>query len=147
MQNYFSLLKIPQQWSVDTIQLRKNYFTAQQYWHPDNFTESAEKLNASKQAAFINDAYQAINDPLRRAQHLLRLAGVENHQHTTQDTALLEESMHWRERLLTENKVSVQCEAKAAFDQTMMQFDEHYQNKNYEAAANELLKAIYLAKI
>lgn len=76
--DYFTLLTLPQNFSLDLTSLESAYFNAQRQYHPDRFvTKSAsEKLAAAQKSADINEAYNTLKHPLKRAQHLLSLHGI-----------------------------------------------------------------------
>ncbi|SMR42307.1 unnamed protein product [Zymoseptoria tritici ST99CH_1A5] len=56
--------------------LRREFLTLQQKSHPDLFPP-AEKPRAEALSMLINEAYRTLQDPLRRAEYLLSLQGVD----------------------------------------------------------------------
>lgn len=60
-----------------------------------------ERLIALQQATTINQAYQTLKHPLKRAEYMLSLCGFDlaNEQHTLRDTAFLIEQLELREEL------------------------------------------------
>lgn len=104
VQNFFALLGLPESCSVDEALLDHNYRQLQTQWHPDRFATAsqAERLTAVQQASLINDAYNTLKTPLRRAEYLLQLNGVDPHKgdnKTLQDGAFLVAQLEQREEL------------------------------------------------
>ena len=102
MQNYFELFDIPVSFVVDLEKLAVSYRQLQQQVHPDKFvTSSAQERRLSIQyAARINDAYQVLKSPLKRAQYLLELNEFSTQdEDTAMDNAFLMEQMELRETL------------------------------------------------
>lgn len=101
--NHFELFDLPVAFQIDQQQLAANYRRLQQAFHPDRFASAGdtEKARVMQKAAQINDAYQTLKSPLRRAEYLLELNGVEltGEQATLQDPEFLMQQMAWRERL------------------------------------------------
>jgi molecular chaperone HscB len=101
--NHFDLLGLPVAYQVDPERLAECYHELQRRLHPDRFAAASEReRRLSVQASTrINEAYQTLSDPLRRAHYLLELltgehaAGVG----TSGDTAFLMEQMELREAL------------------------------------------------
>ena len=58
--------------------LQKQYFGFQRRLHPDRFATRTPKERAlsQQQATALNEAYEVLKDPMRRAAYLLRLAGA-----------------------------------------------------------------------
>jgi len=75
VQNYFELFNIPVSFGVDIDMLAQHFRQLQQCVHPDKFvTSSAQARRLSIQyAARVNDGYQVLKSPLKRAQYLLEL--------------------------------------------------------------------------
>ncbi|QSX31296.1 co-chaperone HscB [Shewanella cyperi] len=101
--NYFELFNFPAAFELDTQALAGRYRELASAVHPDKFAGGSEqeKLLAVSRTAMINDAFQTLKDPVRRAEHLLVLKGVDiRHEiQTVRDTAFLMQQMEWREAL------------------------------------------------
>ena len=100
--NYFQLLGLPEDYAVSLSQLEASYILMQRKMHPDRFTgNSREQRIAVQYTAFINEAYETLLSPLKRAQYLLTLSGVEMDidTKTINDSDFLIEQMELREAL------------------------------------------------
>lgn len=75
--DYFSLLGLPTHYEIERAALDKAYFDRQRALHPDRQpTEGSNKLQAAQDAALLNDAYQTLKHPRRRAEYLLSRQGI-----------------------------------------------------------------------
>ncbi|MEX3238022.1 co-chaperone HscB [Serratia quinivorans] len=101
--DYFILFGLPVRYPVDGSLLASRYQDLQRQFHPDRFASQPERerLMALQQAATINEAYQTLKHPLKRAEYMLSLHGFDlgNEQHTMRDTAFLMEQLELREEL------------------------------------------------
>ncbi|AUG99940.1 co-chaperone HscB [Pectobacteriaceae bacterium CE70] len=101
--DYFTLFGLPIRYNVDGSLLVSRYQELQRQFHPDRFAASPERerMMSLQQAATINDAYQTLKHPLKRAEYMLSLHGFDlmNEQHTLQDTEFLMEQLELREEL------------------------------------------------
>lgn len=102
--DHFTRLGLRQDFAIEPAELDRHYFGFQRRLHPDRFaTRSAkERALSQQQATALNEAYETLKDPLKRAAYLLRLAGrvVDIDQAgTVDDPALLMEAMEMREAL------------------------------------------------
>ncbi|MCE2570809.1 co-chaperone HscB [Motilimonas eburnea] len=101
--NYFELFGLKPDYTVDLASVSKTYRELQMQFHPDKFATASQsdKLAAMQKASQINDAFQTLKSPLRRAEYLLSLAGVDlqHEQQTLRDPAFLMQQMEWREQL------------------------------------------------
>ena len=101
--DYFTLFGLSPNYTIDSEQLTCRFQDLQRQYHPDRFATCSEqeKMQSLQQAATINAAYQALRHPLKRAEYMLLLQGIDinNEQHTMHDTAFLMEQLTLREEL------------------------------------------------
>lgn len=135
--DYFTLFQLPGNFTIDLTQLGLRYQELQRSYHPDKFASATEteRLQSIQQAAEINDAYQTLKHPLRRAEYILKQHGVivNNELNTMHDTAFLMEQLELREQL-------DEIEQKQDHQQ-LMQFKQHVNQINtnlYHHVAEQL---------
>ncbi|HTQ99970.1 MAG TPA: Fe-S protein assembly co-chaperone HscB [Candidatus Acidoferrum sp.] len=101
--DYFAILGVPASSEIDRARLDAQYRSLQAQWHPDRFVTAseAERRQALQQASLINDAYQMLKQPLRRAEHLLELKDTDAavHQARKLEPAFLLHQLEQREEL------------------------------------------------
>jgi len=101
--NYFELFGMPVGFLLDGAELAVRYRELQKVVHPDRFAASGEGSQrlSLQGATLVNEAYDTLKDPLKRARYLLTLKGVEidPQQHTLNDPAFLMQQMELREAL------------------------------------------------
>lgn len=102
-QNYFELFGLPVDFQIDERQLHDAHQQLQSAFHPDRFVNSTEqeKRLVVQKAAWINEAYQILHNPVSRARYMLQVSGLPmNDEHeTTSDTAFLMEQIELREEM------------------------------------------------
>jgi len=76
--NYFELFELPVQYDVSQDHLDIRFRSLQRYLHPDKFAsaENAERRWSMQAASFVNEAYQTLSKPIKRASYLLSLHGI-----------------------------------------------------------------------
>ena len=86
--NHFELFGLPERFRFDVATLDRAYRALQSEVHPDRFAGASEAQQrlALQSSARVNEAYQALRDPVARAQYLLSLHGIDAFSET--DTAL-----------------------------------------------------------
>lgn len=102
--DHFSRLGLRATFDIEMEDLERQYFGFQRRLHPDRFATrgARERALSQQQATSLNEAYETLKDPLRRAAYLLRLMGREldiDKAATIDDPALLMEAMETREAL------------------------------------------------
>lgn len=101
--NDFELFQLPLRQQLDLADLDQRWKTLQRQVHPDRFVAqgAAAQRVAMQWSVRINEAYQRLKDPLKRAAYLCELAGVpvEAHSNTAMPADFLMQQMEWREAL------------------------------------------------
>ena len=101
--NDFELFGHTQQFAQDRAALDARWKDLQREAHPDKFAaqgDAAQRV-AMQWSVRINEAYQRLRDPLRRAAYLCELAGspINAHSNTAMPSDFLMQQMEWREGL------------------------------------------------
>src|SRR3989338_1816782 len=91
MKNFFTLFELPIKFSLDLDALEQKYFSFQRQFHPDK-AGVAEIKNSMD----INEAFEVLKNPLRRAAHILQLNGID----VEQDGVALKPDMATLEKVL-----------------------------------------------
>lgn len=103
MQNHFELFQLPQRFTIDLTALDKAYHEVQSRVHPDRFAHAndVEKRVAMQWATRVNEAYQTLKSPFKRAAYLCELNGIDlqTESNTAMPPGFLLQQMEWREAL------------------------------------------------
>ena len=101
--NDFELFDVPARFAQDRPQLDTRWKALQREAHPDRFAAegAAAQRVAMQWSVRINEAYQRLKDPLKRAAYLCELRGapVQAENNTAMPAAFLMQQMEWRENL------------------------------------------------
>lgn len=148
MKNFFDFFSLPIKFSLNQDELEQKYFSFQQQFHPDK-AGIAEIENSMD----INEAYEVLKNPLRRAAHILQLhdIDVENDELAIKpDMITLEEVLEIQEKIpdltpqeITELKKSLNNQIKSLIDEAAQKLDK----KDFLSAAQFVIKAKYFDKI
>jgi molecular chaperone HscB len=102
-EDYFSLLGLPRDFSLDVAELERRFRELSRQLHPDRFAraEPRERRLSLERATRLNDAYRYLRDWRLRAAYLLKVAGTDvfAEGRTFADPDFLEEQLEWREAL------------------------------------------------
>ena len=101
--NDFELLGLPQRQMQERAAIDAQWRTLQTEVHPDRFAAEgvAAQRIAMQWAVRVNEAYQRLKDPLRRAAYLCELNGapINAENNTAMPAEFLIQQMDWREAL------------------------------------------------
>ncbi|WP_181415883.1 co-chaperone HscB [Gilliamella apicola] len=158
MTNYFELFQLPIKLPIDSGQLTVNYQQLQRQYHPDNFAQATdnEKVAIIQKSAMINDGYQTLKNPLKAAEYLLSLQGVDvaTEQNIIHDADFLMEQFSLREKLddiESQNNVELlddfHSEISQRKKQVYQQLLDDISQQNWQAALNQIYKIRYLARL
>jgi len=118
--NYFDLFGMPVGFLLDGGELADRYRELQKVVHPDRYAAAGQQSQrlSLQGATLVNEAYATLKDPLKRAQYLLGLKGIDvaNGNHTLNDPAFLMEQMELREGLA---EVRDSADPQARLDQLL----------------------------
>lgn len=158
-QDYFALFQLPRAFDVDFDTLTARYRRLQQQAHPDRFRSAGERERrlAVQYSALVNEAFETLRTPVKRAQYLLRLAGVDaSFENTTfNDPAFLMEQMMLREQLAElkqsatpEQDLDALAERLRKVSQAQIDtFRQRYVAGEYEGATKVVAKLQFLDKL
>jgi len=99
----FELFGLPERFAQDRAAIDARWKELQREAHPDRFAaqgQAAQRV-AMQWSARINEAYQQLKDPQKRAAYLCELRGapINAENNTAMPSAFLVEQMEWREAL------------------------------------------------
>ena len=99
----FALFDLPRRFALDADDLAARRRTVQAEVHPDRFAAggAAAQRAAMQWAVRVNEAFERLKDPLKRAAYLCELAGVpiRAEDNTAMPPEFLMQQMAWREDL------------------------------------------------
>ena len=151
----FTLFALPERFAVDLAQLDRRWRELQAEVHPDRFAAqgTAAQRIAMQWSVRVNQAYQRLKDPLKRAAYLCerRAAPVNAERNTAMPRQFLVQQMAWREALDdAQDGAAVQAlQAQvAAHERTLLGdlqvcFDER---NDAPAAAEQLRELMFVAR-
>jgi molecular chaperone HscB len=78
--DYFEVFGLPRLLGINTAALEKTFHELSRKYHPDYFTtaSAADKTQAVRMTALLNDAYRTLRHPVRRVEYLLSLYGLKS---------------------------------------------------------------------
>lgn len=138
--NYFELFDLPVGFDVPQDHIDTRFRSLQRLLHPDKFASSpdAERRWSMQAASFVNEAYQTLSKPLKRASYLLSLHGisVDEETDTSMAPAFLMEQMELREAL---ESVETSSDPFGALDKITDQLNDGYRIRAqaFELASSE----------
>ena len=99
----FTLLGVPERFALEAAQLDRRWRELQASVHPDRFAAqgAAAQRIAMQWSVRVNQAYQRLKDPLKRAAYLCERRGapVDAERNTAMPRDFLMQQMAWREAL------------------------------------------------
>ena len=145
MANYFELLGLQAAFDIDLAALEVAYFKAQRQYHPDRFVgkPQPERMAALQRSADVNQAYETLKNPLKRAQYCLHLQGIQvgtEADNVKPSQAVLIEAMELREEPLAAGAL------EQKITESTMRIAQFYQAGKFDDMAQETLRLGYLVR-
>lgn len=151
--NDFELFGVPMQFSQDRARLDARWKELQREAHPDKFAaqgQAAQRL-AMQWSVRINEAYQRLKDPLKRASYLCELHGapINAENNTAMPGVFLMQQMEWREAL--EDAESIQdldkiaLESRTGAHEQLLKIEQTLDHqKNFPEAAQQVRSLMFI---
>ena len=151
-QNYFEIFNLKAQYNLNLTQLEEGYKTILKSIHPDRFINASdnEKNLAMIKSTQVNDAYQTLKNPIKRAQYILDLNQIKPDKALGND--FLIQQMEYEETLedLNDKKeldaFKLEINAKLLNELNCIENNIDHKSDLIEASYH-LLKATFLAKL
>lgn len=154
--DHFSRLGLTPTFDIDLNDLETNYFQFQRRLHPDRFAAKSAKERAlsQRQATALNEAYETLKDPLKRAAYLLNLLGRDvdlTACGTINDHELLMEQMEKREAIAEADTLDAITRLSANADSDVLADVCHvsaaFNAGNLDEASRLTIRLKYLTKL
>lgn len=157
-QNYFEIFNIPVSFDLDTDNLSIFYRELQKEIHPDKFVNAGEQQSriAVQTSSLVNQAFDTLKSPVKRANYLLKLAGldIDHEQDTTMDPMFLMDQMELREEIESVRSKNdpldeidrLMKQVKKMLTDVMQSFSSSYQKEDYSGAHEWSRKMQFLNK-
>lgn len=157
--DFFAVFSISPSWDVDIDDLGVRYRKLQQEFHPDRYATKSdtEKRVAVQAASFINQAFDTLKSPLKRAQYLLTLEDIDIDQetHITSDAGFLMRQIELRETLSEisnkenywQNIETLRADVESTYYELQAEFKHQYESELFDDAFNAVAKMQFFTKL
>jgi molecular chaperone HscB len=151
----FTLFGLPERFTLDAAKLDQRWRELQTEVHPDRFAAqgAASQRIAAQWSMRVNQAYQRLKDPLKRAAYLCERRGtpVRAERNTTMPREFLMQQMEWREALdeaadgaaVQALQAQVAAREQALLGRLQVLLD---QDRDAPAAAEQLRSLMFVAR-
>ncbi len=151
----FELFGVPRRFEQDRAVLDARWLALQAEVHPDKFAAdgTASQRVAMQWAVRVNEAYQRLKNPLKRAAYLCELNGspIDAENNTAMPAKFLMQQMAWREALDEAHSIEeveaiasdVAERQKSAFAELQQTFDER---RDAAAAAQQVRALMFVER-
>lgn len=155
-ENYFEKFSLPIQFEVDLEELEEKYLKFQREFHPDaiSYKSDKEQLVAIQNSSFINQAYNILKNPIKRAIYLLSLKGIkidDDHNSIKPDNQTLILIMKIREEIEEAKNIdeikNIKKLIKKDIASCLEKVKDLLNKEDYKKGGKEAIKLQYLNKI
>lgn len=153
--NDFELFDVPVRFAQDSAVLDARWKELQREAHPDKFAAqgAAAQRVAMQWSVRINEAYQRLKDPLKRAMYLCELHGapIQAESNTAMPPDFLVQQMQWRESLEDaqgiENLEEIASQALRSKREQLSKIEQTLdQQKDFQAAARQVRSLMFIER-
>lgn len=151
----FELFAVPASFAQDRAALDARWKELQREAHPDRFAAqgAAAQRVAMQWSVRINEAYQRLKDPIKRASYLCALNGhpIDAEKNTAMPSDFLMEQMEWREELDEARDAAsfdkLRAEVEAGRDRALSSLDCLIDEKaDYAGAARQVRALMFIER-
>jgi molecular chaperone HscB len=157
-ENHFQIFGVPARFDMDLEALETRYRELQREVHPDRFAgaSQAEQRVSMQLATRVNEAYETLKSPLRRAEYLLQLQGVdpEFETNTAMPAEFLTDQMERRETLEQavtakdwERLIALSSNLRTDQDALFGRIERQLEARNWKEATTTLRQLKFLEKL
>ncbi len=158
-QNYFELFGLDPVFELDSQRLQAEQQRLQATYHPDRYISADErdKRLSTQVASWVNQAYETLQDPIKRSRYLLEICGatIPDDSSTTSDTEFLMEQIELREEVEScrhSDDPLQQCEQietrlEQRADQLAAEFVSHFEARDLDTAMLSSRKMQFIQRI
>jgi molecular chaperone HscB len=157
-ENHFQIFGVPARFDMDLEALETRYRELQREVHPDRFARAsqAEQRVSMQLATRVNEAYETLKSPLRRAEYLLQLQGVdpEFETNTAMPAEFLTDQMERRETLEQavtakdwERLIALSSNLRTDQDALFGRIERQLEARNWKEATTTLRQLKFLEKL
>lgn len=151
----FELFQLPEQFAQDRTQLDARWKDLQREAHPDKFAAhgAAAQRVAMQWSVRINEAYQRLKDPVKRAAYICELhnAAINAENNTAMPADFLMQQMELREALeaakSTENIDEIDLQANEYMHKQLLKLEQLIDiKKNYQGASQAVRALMFMQR-
>ena len=151
----FELFDIPVQFAQDRAQLDARWKELQREAHPDKFAAqgAAAQRVAMQWSVRINEAYQRLKNPMKRASYLCELNGaqINAENNTAMPSDFLMQQMEWREALEDAKSIDdldkIALESNNSGRKQLLKIEQILdQEKDFAAAAQQVRSLMFIER-
>lgn len=151
----FELFRVPMQFAQDRTVLDARWKELQREAHPDRFASqgAAAQRIAMQWSVRINEAYQRLKDPLRRASYLCELHGapINAEKNTAMPTDFLMRQMEWREALdeakTVQDMEEIAAKSSASAREQLLKIEQMLDvGRDFTAAAQQVRSLMFIER-
>lgn len=157
--NFFEIFAVAESYSLDTVALANRYRELQKEFHPDRFAARPERERAMsvQWAATINQAFDTLKSPLKRARYLLSRQGLDSTGEATiaSDPVFLMAQMELRETLAEVRGDkdpfaalgAMRARVEREYRQLQAEFESRYNAGDYQQALELVARMQFFVKL
>jgi molecular chaperone HscB len=159
--DHFETFELPRSWELDRADLERRYLELSRAVHPDRFIDAtgADRRVAMERAAAVNEGYRTLRDPVRRAEYLCLLGGIDldssdpEHGAPKMDATFLGSMIENREELMDRRARGAAAvermreDVEAGVAEELKRAVEHLRGGDVTAAARRLVARRYLQRL